>query len=147
VDVVAAVQNKPAALGAERHANSPALALCCVRLYDARVLVAAACAQVDGSALGQHMEVRMRASCLVPARTDCDCGLLCAVSDIHRPFCCHLPAARASIAVPGFKQDFYLSTLKEAVLAANPALAGKVQQALEAAAAASPGGSEASKEA
>lgn len=42
--------------------------------------------QVDGSALGQHME------------------------------------------------DFYLATLKEAVLAADPALAGQVQQALEAAA-------------
>lgn len=39
--------------------------------------------QVDGSALGQHME------------------------------------------------DFYLSTLKQAVLAANPALAGQVEQALE----------------
>jgi hypothetical protein len=28
-------------------------------------------------------------------------------------------------------QDFYLATLKEAVLLANPALAGQVQQALE----------------
>jgi hypothetical protein len=44
------------------------------------------CSQVDGSALGQHME------------------------------------------------DFYLSTLKEAVLAADPALAGKVQRAMQAAA-------------
>lgn len=32
-------------------------------------------------------------------------------------------------------EDFYLATLKEAVLAADPALAGQVQQALEAAAA------------
>lgn len=35
-------------------------------------------------------------------------------------------------------QDFYLATLKEAVLAANPALAGQVQQALEEVAASNP---------
>lgn len=36
-------------------------------------------------------------------------------------------------------EDFYLATLKEAVLAANPSLAGRVEAALEAAAAASAG--------
>jgi hypothetical protein len=38
---------------------------------------------------------------------------------------------------PACLQDFYLATLKEAVLVANPALAGQVQQALENVAAAS----------
>jgi hypothetical protein len=89
---------------------------------------------VDGSALGQHMEV----GAIAPAQRQQQLsGANSAARVLGRP--CQYACTRCVCVCAWcfLLQDFYLATLKQAVLAANPALAGRVQQALEEVAASS----------
>lgn len=88
---------------------------------------------VDGSALGQHMEVgREPVAAAAAAAAWSEQSAACvswSAPDNLRASCC--------VCTLSLLQDFYLATLKQAVLAANPALAGQVQQAMEEVAASS----------